>query len=66
MAIRTQAITYSRGILRTQNGFYNNFFLAAQANNAIIQPMTTYLRGYQFTNRNYVNFGPGTRRLWKP
>ena len=41
MAIRTQAITYSRGILRTQNGFYNNFFLTAQANNAIIQPMTT-------------------------
>jgi hypothetical protein len=65
MAIRTQAITYSRGILRTQNGSYNNFFLGAQANYAIISPMASYIRGYQFNNRNYVNFFAG-RRLWKP
>jgi len=66
MAIHTSRITYSRGILRSQNSFYNNFFLVAQANNTIIQPMSSYIRGYKFTNRNYINFGPGNRRLWKP
>lgn len=66
MAIHTQAITYSRGIPRTRNGFYNNFFLGAQANYTIISPMSSYLRGYQFNNRNYINFGPGTRRVWNP
>jgi hypothetical protein len=65
MPIRTQAITYSRGILRSENGFYNNFFLAAQANNAIVSPMSSYLRTYQFTNRNFINTF-ASRRLWKP
>ena len=58
MAIHTQAITYSRGIPRTRNGFYNNFFLGAQANYTIISPMSSYLRGYQFNNRNYINLLP--------
>ena len=65
MAVRTSAIVYYRGIPRSQNGFYNNFFLTAQTNNSIIQPMGLYLRGYQFTNRNYVNFFAG-KNLWKP
>ena len=55
MAIHTQAITYSRGILPSQYGYYNNFFYTAQANNAIISPMSTYLKGYQFYNRNITN-----------
>ena len=65
MPIRTTANTYTRGILRSENGYYNNFFLVAQTNNTIISPMSSYIRGYQFNNRNYINFGPG-RRLWKP
>ena len=48
MAIHTSAITYSRGIPKG----YNNFFFVAQANNSVVQPMTLYLRGYQFYNRN--------------
>jgi hypothetical protein len=48
MAIRTSAITYSRGIPKG----CNNFFFVAQANNSIVQPMTLYLKGYQFYNRN--------------
>ena len=66
MPIRTSANTYTRGILRSENGFYNNFFLVAQSNNTIVSPMSSYIRGYQFNNRNYINFGPTTRRLWKP
>ena len=66
MPIRTTANTYTRGILPSQNGFYNNFFLVAQANNTIVSPMSSYIRGYQFNNRNYINFSPTTRRLWKP
>jgi len=65
MAIRTQAITYRRGILPSQYAFYNNFFLTAQTNNAIVSPMNSYLRRYKFTNRNYINFFAG-RTLWKP
>ena len=66
MPIRTSANTYTRGILRSQDGTYNNFFLVAQSNNTIISPMSSYIRGYQFTNRNYINFGPSARRLWNP
>ena len=51
MAIHTSAITYRRGI---PNG-YNNFFYVAQANNIIPVPLSSYLRGYQFYNRNYYN-----------
>jgi len=66
MAIRTQAITYSRGIPRNNYGFYNNFFLGAQANYTIISPMSSYIRRYKFNNRNYINFGPGARGVWNP
>jgi len=62
MGIRTSAITYSRGIPKE----YNNFFLVAQANNVVIQPMALYLRGYQFYPRNNSNATRGLRTLlWK-
>ena len=50
MAIHTSAITYRRGI---PNG-YNNFFFVSQANNSVISPMSKYLRGYNFYNRNGI------------
>ena len=50
MAIHTSAITYRRGI---PNG-YNNFYFVAQANNTIPAPMSLYLRGYNFYNRNFT------------
>jgi hypothetical protein len=49
MAIRTSAITYSRGIPKN----YNNFFFVSQANNNVIQPMSIYLKNFNFYNRNY-------------
>ena len=62
MAIHTSAITYSRGIPKG----YNNFFFVAQANNAIIQPMTLYLKGYQFYNRNTSISTSGFRTMpWR-
>ena len=51
MAIHTSAITYRRGI---PNG-YNNFYFVAQANNTVLSPMSKYLKGYQFYNRNVTN-----------
>jgi len=51
MAIHTSAITYSRGIPKN----YNNFYLVSQANNVVISPLSRYLRGYNFYNRNYSN-----------
>lgn len=51
MAIHTSAITYRRGI---PNG-YNNFYYVAQSNNVIPVPMGTYLRGFRYYNRNYIN-----------
>jgi hypothetical protein len=51
MAIHTSAITYRRGI---PDG-YNNFYYVAQANNIIPSPLTSYLNGYQFYNRNNFN-----------
>jgi hypothetical protein len=51
MAIHTSAITYRRGI---PNG-YNNFYYVAQSNNVIPAPMGTYLRGFRYYNRNYIN-----------
>lgn len=59
MAIHTSAITYSRGIPKT----YNNFFIVSQANNTIVQPMSLYLRGYQFYNRNITNSTSGRNTL---
>ena len=62
MAIRTSAITYSRGIPKG----YHNFYFVAQANNAVIRPMSLYLRGYQFYNRNFSNATSGMRTLpWR-
>jgi hypothetical protein len=52
MAIRTSAITYTRGVPKTG---YNNFFFVAQANNNIPVPMHSYLRGFKFYNRNVIN-----------
>jgi hypothetical protein len=51
MAIHTSAITYRRGV---PNG-YNNFFFVSQANNTIPAPLSLYLRGYSFYNRNITN-----------
>ena len=48
MAIHTSAITYRRGI---PNG-YTNFYFVAQANNVIPAPMSLYIRGFDFYNRN--------------
>jgi len=61
MAIHTSAITYRRGIPNN----YNNFFFVAQANNIIPIPLSKYLRGYQFYNRNIIN--PNRNRWpWSP
>ena len=60
MAIHTSAITYRRGI---PDG-YNNFYYVAQANNSIISPMSTYLRGYKFYNRNITV--SSYRWPWRP
>jgi hypothetical protein len=61
MAIHTSAITYRRGIPNN----YANFVFVSQANNVIPAPMGTYLRGYQFYNRNTIN--PTLYRWpWRP
>ncbi len=51
MAIHTSAITYSRGLPKN----YTNFFFVAQANNTIISPLSKYIKGFQFYNRNITN-----------
>ena len=61
MAIHTSAITYSRGIPKG----YRNFYLVAQANNTIPAPMSKYLRGYNFYNRNFWNSST-SRWPWRP
>jgi len=62
MAIHTSAITYSRGIPKD----YNNFFFVAQANNSIVQPMTLYIKSYQFYNRNITVAANGFRTMpWR-
>ena len=61
MAIHTSAITYTRGVPKT----YNNFFFVAQANNTIPVPISSYIRGYQFTNRNVVNTSNRNRWPWR-
>jgi hypothetical protein len=61
MAIHTSAITYRRGI---PNG-YSNFFFVTQTNNIIPVPISKYLQGYQFYNRNIIN--PSNYRWpWRP
>jgi len=61
MAIRTSAITYSRGIPKN----YNNFFFVAQANNSVVQPMTLYIKNYQFYNRNIATTGGFRTMNWR-
>jgi len=51
MGVKTSAIFYGRGVPKN----YNNFAFVAQSNNVIVVPMTKYLNGYQFYNRNIVN-----------
>lgn len=48
MPIRTSANTYSRGVPKESQA---NFYYVAQANNVIPQPMSVYLKNYQFYNR---------------
>lgn len=60
MAIHTSAITYTRGVPKN----YNNFFFVAQANNTIPVPISSYIRGYKFTNRNIVNIPYRNRLPW--
>lgn len=61
MAIHTSAITYTRGIPKN----YNNFFFVAQANNVVPAPMSSYLRNFQFYNRNITNHSRN-RWPWRP
>ena len=51
MAIHTSAITYTRGVPKTNT----SFFFVAQANNTIPVPMSLYLKEYSFYNRNTTN-----------
>lgn len=51
MGIHTSAITYRRGIPNN----VSNFFFVAQANNSIPAPMSKYINGYNFYNRNITN-----------
>jgi hypothetical protein len=57
MGIHTSAITYRRGIPNN----YVNFYLVSQANNVIPSPMSRYINGYQFYNRNISNLA---RNRW--
>ena len=61
MAIHTSAITYRRGIPNS----YNNFYFVAQANNVIPAPMSKYLNGYKFYNRNVIT-SSNYRWPWRP
>ena len=60
MAIHTSAITYTRGLPKN----YNNFFFVAQANNTIISPLSKYIKGYQFYNRNITNTNARVKFPW--
>jgi hypothetical protein len=61
MAIHTSAITYTRGLPKN----YNNFFFVAQANNTIPVPISNYLRGFQYYNRNVTNTSYQNRWPWR-
>ena len=60
MAIHTSAITYTRGLPKN----YNNFFFVAQANNTIISPLSKYIQGYSFYNRNITNTNARLKFPW--
>ena len=59
MAIHTSAITYRRGIPNE----YNNFYFVAQANNTIPAPMSLYIRGFNFYNRN-ISYAISGRQVY--
>ena len=62
MAIHTSAIFYRRGIPNN----YNNFAFVAQTNNVIPQPMYSYVKNYNFINRNISNTVNGYKAIpWK-
>jgi hypothetical protein len=61
MAIHTSAITYTRGLPKN----YNNFFFIAQANNTIISPMSSYIKGFNFYNRNITNTNIHRNYPWR-
>ena len=51
MGLRTSAIFYRRGVPNN----YNNFAFVAQTNNNVVVPISKYLKGYSFYNRNQIN-----------
>jgi hypothetical protein len=57
MAIHTSAITYRRGIPNN----YSSFYFVAQANNVIPSPISSYIRGYNFYDRNVL---PQSNYTW--
>ena len=59
MAIHTSAITYRRGVPNN----YTGFFFVAQANNTIPAPMSKFIRGHSFYNRNIWN-RTNPQNLW--
>ena len=61
MAIHTSAITYSRGVPKNSL----NFFFVAQTNNTIISPLSKYIQGYSFYNRNITNTNPRITFPWR-
>jgi hypothetical protein len=63
MAIRTSAIFYRRGIPNS----YNNFAFVSQTNNTVVVPISSYLKGFKFYNRNVINnnIRPGGLYPWK-
>ena len=62
MPIHTSRIFYRRGIPNT----YNNFAFVAQANNTIPVPISSYLKNYNFYNRNITNSTSGYNTLpWR-
>lgn len=63
MAIRTSAIFYRRGVPDS----YKSFAFVSQANNTVVVPISRYLKGYQFYNRNIINnnIRPGGLYPWK-
>ena len=61
MAIHTSAITYSRGV--PKNAL--NFFFVAQANNTVISPLSKYIQGYSFYNRNFTNTNVRINYPWR-
>jgi hypothetical protein len=62
MAIRTSAIFYRRGVPDS----YKSFAFVSQANNTVVVPISRYLKGYQFYNRNAAVATSGFRTLpWR-